>query len=308
VSRLVKTLFPEHPWRDWRFQTLPRGYIDSLAAGFQRGDENAMQSIKELIDELGQQLHITSLEDWYTVSNEQLGNRFELIKNLGKLPAILTRLYPHHRWEDPRFSLTLTKKSAHKLVVRFMSKMFPNQGIGLYFNVFHPNSFFLIPCSTIPEIVEEATCSTLQFKRAPTVSADRFARVKFDICLPNLRLAIEYHGKQHFRDTHSFQEQLNQRLSDTAKRELCRYNNFTLIEVRNLLLLCLIVNLIFSQIPYWWDNRFESLANSIHLERPDLIAEPVGDGKSINMLKPANVHLQSCTLYSLLFIFLKYVN
>jgi hypothetical protein len=35
------------------------------------------------------------------------------------------------------------------------------------------------------------------------------------------------------------------------------------------------------EIPYWWDGSIDSLANTIHKYRPDLIPEPRGNGEAI---------------------------
>jgi len=75
--------------------------------------------------------------------------------------------------------------------------------------------------------------------------------MEFDIVIPDLFLAIEFQGVQHFR-SHAF---LTERIQwrDDEKSEACSRLGITLL-----------------QIPYFWDLRPESLLSSIALIRPDL--------------------------------------
>ncbi len=75
----------------------------------------------------------------------------------------------------------------------------------------------------------------------------------FDVLIPSLHLAFEYQGRQHYEFTfHGTPEA--QQLRDQAKRAACVMAGITLIEI-----------------PYWWDNKKDSLMASIHAARPDVI-------------------------------------
>lgn len=61
------------------------------------------------------------------------------------------------------------------------------------------------------------------------------ANLELDCYNPDLRLAVEYNGKQHYEYTPYFHKNkehfLNQKYRDELKRRMCRDNKITLIEV-----------------------------------------------------------------------------
>jgi allophanate hydrolase subunit 1 len=77
--------------------------------------------------------------------------------------------------------------------------------------------------------------------------------MELDIFIPSLSLAIEYQGMQHYRASYrgDFQRQLKR---DEEKQQQCKENGITLIII-----------------PYWWDNKSNSLLATIQHYRPDLI-------------------------------------
>lgn len=92
----------------------------------------------------------------------------------------------------------------------------------------------------------------------------------FDAFIPEVRLAFEYHGEQHFRDTMIYGLSAMYGSRDTEKRMACAEANITLVEV-----------------PYWWDDDQESLKTTIHLARPDLLPRP-GKKPAIPKANPHN--------------------
>jgi len=78
---------------------------------------------------------------------------------------------------------------------------------------------------------------------------------------------------------------------DAHKKQICEKNGFTLIQVRMFApssdwVKCLTAFL--AQVPFWWDKRLDSLLNTIHEARPDIVPFPVGDGTSIPLHPPAD--------------------
>ncbi len=74
------------------------------------------------------------------------------------------------------------------------------------------------------------------------------------IFVPDLSLAVEYNGSYHyinrpflFADLQTVQKR------DLRKQTICKANGITLLIV-----------------PYWWDNTIQSVAQSLHLARPDI--------------------------------------
>ena len=75
-----------------------------------------------------------------------------------------------------------------------------------------------------------------------------------DIFLPNEKLAFEYQGEHHYHDLYSMGSLWQQIQRDKEKKEICKQNGITLIEI-----------------PYWWDKQLSSLIATIHQQRKDLI-------------------------------------
>jgi hypothetical protein len=78
--------------------------------------------------------------------------------------------------------------------------------------------------------------------------------MQLDVFVPELHLAFEYQGEQHYFNIFSYGAQWGYEKRDAEKRRACKAAGITLIEV-----------------PYWWDFAAESLAATIHQHRPELI-------------------------------------
>ncbi len=83
--------------------------------------------------------------------------------------------------------------------------------------------------------------------------------MQLDVFVPELSLAFEYQGRQHFEDVFRFAPQKHYADRDLEKRIACKYANITLIEV-----------------PYWWDMELSSLQATIHKARPDIMEAGTG--------------------------------
>jgi hypothetical protein len=89
--------------------------------------------------------------------------------------------------------------------------------------------------------------------------------MELDIYFPELELAFEYQGKQHYHAIHqgSVSEQQKR---DHEKRAACQKHNVTLI-----------------QVPYWWDGERASLAGTIKQHCPDIaLALHPSDARALN--------------------------
>ena len=121
TAKIVKSVYPDHQWRDWKFTSAPRHSAMTLATEFRLGKESAIASVAELMNEIAQQQHIQKLDDWYSVSRQQLGQYGFLINALGKLPTILGTLYPDHPWKWNRSKIS-NKLAMHKLAGRMLQQ------------------------------------------------------------------------------------------------------------------------------------------------------------------------------------------
>jgi len=127
VPKLVKTVYPAYPWRDWRFKVSPRSSVMRLANTFRQGIPEAIDSVRELLEQIARQQFIQRLEDWYTISRQQLGSHLFLIKQIGTLPVVLSRLFPAHQWNHARFQGLSSKMAMHQLAKRMLHVLFPDQ-------------------------------------------------------------------------------------------------------------------------------------------------------------------------------------
>jgi len=90
VVQILKKIYPEHAWQEWKWEVVPRGFWDV--------DENVKRFFEFVRHELG----IKSMRDWYRVTNQQvasLGGKRLLAITEGGIPALLRRIYPDHKWD-----------------------------------------------------------------------------------------------------------------------------------------------------------------------------------------------------------------
>ena len=74
------------------------------------------------------------------------------------------------------------------------------------------------------------------------------ANIQFDIFMIERKIAIEYHGEQHYQDIpHVFGNLETYQYRDLEKEKLCKEHEIQLIVV-----------------PYWWDNKLDSLETFLH--------------------------------------------
>ncbi len=88
--------------------------------------------------------------------------------------------------------------------------------------------------------------------------------MQLDIFLPDISLAFEYQGQHHYHGHYSGAD-TSCPMRDSHKRVACKATGISLIEI-----------------PYWWDNKKDSLAATIKKYRPDIgftssvtIGEPI---------------------------------
>ena len=88
------------------------------------------------------------------------------------------------------------------------------------------------------EIVEDYFHSNMSRKTGSTV--------QFDVFLAKKNIAFEYHGKQHYEDTPSFPPIELYKYRDNEKNNICKEFGLTLIII-----------------PYWWNNKLDTLKDII---------------------------------------------
>ena len=88
--------------------------------------------------------------------------------------------------------------------------------------------------------------------------------LELDYFYPELKIAVEYQGQQHYKTKTIFQQSSieEDKYRDIQKIVMCKAKGITLIEV-----------------PYWWDRKYPSLFATVYNQRPDLFPneKPVVD-------------------------------
>ena len=80
------------------------------------------------------------------------------------------------------------------------------------------------------------------------ISRETGYAVQFDVFLVKKKIAFEYHGKQHYEEIAGIFAPIElYKLRDTEKKKLCQQHGVHLIVI-----------------PYWWDNKMDSLKKSIN--------------------------------------------
>lgn len=178
-------------------------------------------NIRDYLEYFKKIFKIKTNEDWYRVSLQQLEKHkgYGLIAKYKKLHTILSIGFPEVEWSAHEFK-SRNKKSAQRWLFLKLLDLYPNE-----------------------EIIEDYLHAQL------TRISDMC--IQFDVFIPALNIAFEYHGYHHYHDHPVFGGIELQRCRDKEKTMLCAENNIKLVVV-----------------PYYWDETIESLEH--------LISEQIG--------------------------------
>jgi len=223
LSIALSALYPHHNWKPWLFRQAPNGYWDD--------DRN----VGLYLDWLEKKLFISEPRQWYEVSQDHVlhfKGRYLLKGDHGYRSFLvhLKKRYPQENWDLKNFYLPLGKTK--RLLYRILQSIFEGHGIEVFFNTTFPGMHFVSSSYSM----------------------------RFDLYLPRLSLAIEYHGPQHYEHKIFFGSPERQQALDIQKSDVCTRNGITMI--------C---------IGYWWDFELDSLIKAFRLHRPDLFTDLVKD-------------------------------
>jgi len=168
---------------------------------------------------------VRNKEDWYRLSNEQISEVAHRAVRKKSVVKMLRTVYPEEDWSSERFSERM-KKARQRLLLVKLREIFKNEEI-------HEN-----------------------FKHHQ-IKRNSGSFLELDIFLPQLDLALEFHGEQHFHEISSagFGSLAPQQIWDHEKIKLCLENSIKLIII-----------------PYWWNNQTDSLIATIFHEYPVVLA------------------------------------
>eukprot|EP01122_Echinamoeba_exundans_P014237 TRINITY_DN6400_c0_g1_i1.p1 TRINITY_DN6400_c0_g1~~TRINITY_DN6400_c0_g1_i1.p1 ORF type:complete len:587 (+),score=60.56 TRINITY_DN6400_c0_g1_i1:68-1762(+) len=114
--QLLRTVYPEHHWKAWRFKQVPSGFWDKI-------DDT---SLRQYLDEISQELGLLDLNAWYRVSWAQLqqAGAAHVFLRLGGVRAALKRAYPNEVWDEERLSQFATSGAALKIKAASRRKIY----------------------------------------------------------------------------------------------------------------------------------------------------------------------------------------
>ena len=191
-------------------------YVNNLKP---KGYWDNKENIKNFLDDLKVKFNLQSTEDWYRVSTNQInknGGR-TLLKKYSMF-EILSQIYPDEIWNKQKLSKT-NKRSNQRWLFLQIQKIYPKH-----------------------EIIED-------YFHEELTRISGFA-IQFDIFIPKLNLAFEYHGEQHYEDIPKAFGPLEMfKFRDNEKIKLCNENGIKLIII-----------------PHSWDNSLEILSQIINKE------------------------------------------
>jgi len=124
-STVLKSVYREHLWRPWKFENSPGSWWAALAQDLKADEKRRTQIVSllaEWITYLTNQHSIKELDQWYLVSQQQLGGVVAKQMKFWKspdeqfqgLPFVLRQVFPSHPWQIPLFHSSW-EKSQHSL-------------------------------------------------------------------------------------------------------------------------------------------------------------------------------------------------
>lgn len=175
-------------------------------------------NVKQFLEKFKLKYKISSVNDWERVSWKQIkqegGSGLVTYFN-SSLFDMLSRIYPNENWNKENLQRS-NKKSSQKWLFTLLKNLFVGK-----------------------EIIEEY----FEF-----ISRESGIALELDIFLPEIKLAFEYNGEQHYKEIPAFGSAELYKTRDMEKKILCTKNNIHLIII-----------------PYTWDNTVTSLKNEIYL-------------------------------------------
>jgi hypothetical protein len=95
IIRFMQSVYPESQWLPWKFNSTPHGYWS---------DE---KNHRKYADWLSEELGFKSMEDWYSISKDIIGNNYGaglLSRKFSNCPSdFVMKIYPEHKWLPWKF-------------------------------------------------------------------------------------------------------------------------------------------------------------------------------------------------------------
>jgi hypothetical protein len=199
--RFLRAMLPDAPWRPWLFAAVPEGHWSER--------QNRQQCMEYLAAELG----VEKPEDWYGVTANQFRDKHcgGLLKHYRNSPVLaITDHLPDFPWEPEKFA---KRKKTQQRLYSLVCRLFRPEKDGLRL--------------TIYDVSFDHKHEDLRF-----LESNR--KMEIDVYVPDIRLAFEYQGEQHFFAIPCWggEEALKEvQARDREKAARCRRANITLIQI-----------------------------------------------------------------------------
>lgn len=184
--------------------------------------------VRQFMLHIKRTLRVEDAADWARISAKQLAKH----GGGGLLAAMplsdaLRLSFPHENWEDVNFD-NAVKKSCQRMMRVGLTRLYP--GVAYHEDYRHP---------------------------CLGGSEDERRALELDIYFPQLQLAFEFNGQQHYHEVGFFGPVEIYRRRDEQKQRLCEEQGIKLVTI-----------------PYWWDQRLQSLAASIDEQQEGALPAP----------------------------------
>ena len=161
-----------------------------------------------MMDWVGEQLSIKSLDDWYRISLHQIRRVTPLswLTTNKMLADMLMLVYPRHKWDVTKLckdgTWGGTSKTTQREVAVAVRKLLPKAG-----------SLFSAVGSLWKAVHEDYQHPNLFFSSGK--------QMELDVFVPQYSLAVEYQGEHHFKNVYAIGEQRSVAERDKEKRLGC---------------------------------------------------------------------------------------
>ena len=218
---MLAAVYPEYDWQPWKFKKHPQNLL--------RDETVALKLLRFLENSL----QIKEPRDWYRVSLDQLRDLgvSKLFRSHG-LVNLLRRFYPDVAWNEQALIGKGYKRAAQRWLGVVLRDIWPSATIAEEYTLTVPDS-------------ERTTPSRV---------------LSYDYYLPDLKLAVEYQGQQHYEQLPVYGAVDDRMARDQWKLAESVRRGITLLRV-----------------PYWWDMKRESLLQLLAEPRPDLHAALISE-------------------------------
>lgn len=215
LIQALKQIYPEHPWKEWKFIQTSDGFWDSL------------ENQRLFLSDVAITLNIKNWYDWLHVTLEDVRKHggSTLLLKYKSIQSMLFAVFPEYNWKlkmAPNFKLE-SNENIDDLIV--MNSGIRSRGVSHRKEdlLYQKMKDLLFP-SFAQELYLKYTFSDVRFP-------DTNKPLEIDIFIPQFRIGIEYQGRQHYQDIPRVADFDSQQRRDTLKKQECLKNDIALLEV-----------------------------------------------------------------------------